>query len=222
MLHRSRSEPRNVRFVRRGRQRNSSSAGPCSRCDGLTKTFGALTACDAIALDHPSWRNPRASRRERRRQIDARQDALRRARSRRGHHPMEGRARLDPVALRRKTSRHRHGVPAFLAVRGADGCREHRAVAGRRCFDQQASPPRRRRSRKAMACRSILSRMWRTCRSASASASRSCARCCRTRSSIILDEPTSVLTPAGGRPAVRDAGEAEVRGPLDPLYQPSS
>ena len=54
-------------------------------------------------------------------------------------------------------------------------------------------------SDKLRACRSIRGASCTRCRSASASASRSCAACCRSRSLLIMDEPTSVLTPQAVR-----------------------
>ncbi len=44
---------------------------------GLTKIFGTLKACDCGRPDDPQGRDPFAARRERRRQVDAGQDAVR-------------------------------------------------------------------------------------------------------------------------------------------------
>ncbi len=161
----------------------------------LTKLFGSFAACNQIDLEIAPGRNPRSSRRKRRRQIDAGRRCCSAFSSRRmAEMVWEGRP-VRSRTRRRPQARHRHGLSAFLAVRGADGCREYRAVAGR----QHSDRPDRRAGEVAvatpMACRSIRMPMSPIFRSASASASRSSARCCRTRKLIILDEPTSVLTP---------------------------
>ena len=115
--------------------------------------------------------------------------------------PNSGEIRWNGEAVRiaspgvAQKARHRHGVPAFLAVRGADGGREHRAVARRRHADRHHRRQGAGAVATATACRSIRIRWSATCRSANASASRSSAACCRRRTCIILDEPTSVLTP---------------------------
>ena len=49
-------------------------------------------------------------------------------------------ASADPEAAR--AARHRHGVPALLALRQPDGGREHRARAAARARPAQASPTR--------------------------------------------------------------------------------
>ena len=94
----------------------------------------------------------------------------------------EGKDGDDRQPGARAQARHRHGVPALLAVRDADGGREHRARARQ---EARRRRPRRRasaRSPRATACRSTRTGTCTRCRSASGSASRSCAACCRTRS----------------------------------------
>ena len=90
-----------------------------------------------------------------------------------------------PVAIAnpgaRAAARHRHGVPALLAVRDADGRRQHRAGAGRRPRRRRACPRASATSPRSTACRSIPTATCTRCRSASGSASRSSAACCRTR-----------------------------------------
>ena len=61
-----------------------------------------------------------------------RQDHLWRAARRRGQHALAGPAGPGRRPARRARARHRHGVPAFLAVRGDDRAREHRARGRRR------------------------------------------------------------------------------------------
>ncbi len=55
---------------------------------------------------------------------------------------LAGKAGCDRLSGRSPQARHRHGLPALLAVRGADGRRKHRAFARRRHSDRQASPRR--------------------------------------------------------------------------------
>jgi hypothetical protein len=104
--------------------------------------------------------------------------------SRRGQIVWNGQPVSDRVAQGvRAQTRHRHGVPAFLAVRGADGAENIALSLDDSIVDQQDRRKARALSQ-AMACRSILSAHGRRrSRSASASASRSSAACCRTRSS---------------------------------------
>ena len=77
-------------------------------------------------------RDPRRARRERRRQVDADEDHLRRGAARRRRDPLERPARSRSPARGGAPPRHRHGVPALLAVRDADRRRERRARPGRR------------------------------------------------------------------------------------------
>ncbi len=105
----------------------------------------------------------------------------------------EKRGGAEPGA--RAAARHRHGVPAFLAVRIADRRGKRRARHER----SQATAPTcangSSRFRRSTACRSAPTRPCTISRSASASASRSCAACLQNPRLLIMDEPTSVLTP---------------------------
>ena len=75
---------------------------------------------------HRARRGARAARRERRRQVDPGQDPLRRRRAVGGRDLLGGTSGHDRFAGRGARARPRHGVPALLAVRRADGGREHR------------------------------------------------------------------------------------------------
>ena len=127
----------------------------------------------------------------------------------------------DRRPARRARARHRHGVPALLAVRGDDGAREHRAR-------------RRRRDRHARAGeedRGGLARL----RPAARSGARGPHAFGR-RAPADRDRPLPAAEPeapdhgradlgadaAGGRAAVRDAAPARRRGLLDPLHQPQA
>ncbi len=128
-------------------------------------------------------RDPRGAGRERRRQVDADEDRLRRDAAHRGRDVLGGRSGHAGESRRRARARHRHGVPAFLAVRDADRRRERRAGGARGSRPSSCSRGRSCRSRSATACRSIRAGSCTRCRSASGSASRSSAACCRRRSS---------------------------------------
>ena len=89
-------------------------------------------------------RNPRPARRERGRQVDAGQDPLRAAEPHRGRNPVAGRAGRPAEPQRRPRARHRHGLPAFLAVRQPHGGRERRAGAAEDRAAGDAARPHRR------------------------------------------------------------------------------
>ena len=99
------------------------------------------------------------------------------------------RADRPPRPQGRAAARHRHGVPALLAVRRDDRRRERRAGARRRraCIGPRG-PARAGVARLWPAARAAAARCG-ACRSASASASRSCAASCRTRSCSFSTSP---------------------------------
>ena len=72
-------------------------------------------------------RDSRLTGRERGGEIDPGQDDLRHPRPGRGADHLRRLDRADLEPPRCPAPRHRHGVPAFLAVRGDDGSRKHRA-----------------------------------------------------------------------------------------------
>ena len=91
--------------------------------------------------------------------------------------------------------------------------------------DHAAGPDARRASatcRSATVCRSIRSATCTACRWASASALRSCAACCSEPRLLIMDEPTSVLTPQAVEKLLRDAAPAGGRRLQHPLHQPQA
>ena len=118
---------------------------------------------------------------------------------------------------RRAQARHRHGVPALLAVRGADRRGEHRACHAGRLRSRRRCRRRSPGSPTNTACR---------CNPGATVADLSVGerqrieivRCLLQEPRLlIMDEPTAVLTPQGGRPAVSDAqapGERRLRGAL--------
>ena len=143
-------------------------------------------------------------------------------------HPDEGR---DP--LRRPAAHYpepeggaRHGRSAmvfqhFSLFEALTCAREHRARAGRAAV---ARRPREAHSRGARALRADARPApdgRRRCRSASGSGSRSCAALLLNPKLLIMDEPTSVLTPQEVRSSSRRCGRCG-RGLLDPLHQPQA
>ena len=166
-------------------------------------------------------RDSRAPRRERRRQVHARQDDVRLACS---PIPARSAGRESPLRISSPAAPelgHRHGVPAFLAVRGADGRREHRPR-------WMTKPPTRHDRRQGPgavlelrpAARSL--RAWSaTFRSANASVSRSSAACSRTPRAHHPGRADLGADAAGGRPAVRHPGAAARRGQVASSTSPT-
>ena len=189
----TRSRSWRCRGARAPTWRSSSAASPSAS--------GALVANDAHRPRPAARRDPRAARRERRRQVHADELALRPATRRtRARSCVGGAAGAHALLGRRDPPRDRHGAPALHADPGDDGRREHRA-----------------RRRAAARCRCSTSARGRasasaTSRSATASWSTRDARVedisvgtqqrveilkalYRDAKVLILDEPTAVLTP---------------------------
>ena len=120
------------------------------------------------------------------------------------YQPDEGEILVDgvPIAITSpavaRAARHRHGVPGPAPRAGVHRHREHRAGArpqGPAARPQGAGSRRSSRRRSASGSPSIPTPSSATCRSASASGSRSSRCSWPARSLVILDEPTSVLAP---------------------------
>ena len=166
-------------------------------------------------------RDPRAARRERRRQVHADERALRALPAGRGRDPDRRRA----GQLRRPGRRHRPPASAWCTSTSCSSrsspsprtsCSATRTP--RRSASSTAGVPaatsRRSRSGTAWTCRPT--RWSAICRSACSSAWRSSRRSAATRGCSILDEPTAVLTPQETDElitvmrALRDAGTSIV------------
>ena len=96
----------------RGAHERQSRRAIARRVDGMRKAFGATVAVDDVELRDRSRAGPRAARRERRRQVDDRQAAVRADAARRGQHRASSasRSRLgSPRAAHR--ARHPDRVP---------------------------------------------------------------------------------------------------------------
>ena len=154
-----------------------------------------LVRCQRSRRPRPGARgNSRPARGERRGQVDAGQNALRAPESQRGRDPLGGRAHHAGQSQRRARARNRHGVPALFVVRQFDRRREHRARAAD--FGTAGDDPARIAE---------ISRAYgfalepdRPVYSLSAGERQriEIARCLlQDPKVLILDEPTSVLTP---------------------------
>ena len=135
-------EPAHVRDpVIRG---SPDSSTPLVSLRGVSKRYGDLLANDGIDLADRARRDPRASRRERGRQVDPGQDPVRRHRAERRRDPLAGPSGPHRLAGRGASARHRDGVPALLAVRRAHRRRERRRRArGRVDAEARPRPPPR-------------------------------------------------------------------------------
>ena len=122
-----------------------------------------------------SDRDSCAARRERRRQVDAGQGDVRPDPAERRRVALEGGEDRARRAVRGARARHRHGVPAFLAVRKSHRGRERRARADAD-GNLRRHLPAAERGPQFTGCRSNPSARCGGCRSANASASRSCGR----------------------------------------------
>ena len=133
------------------------------------------------------------------------------AAARRRRDPLGRRAGRDRTSPRAgPPARHRHGVPAFLAVRGADRGREHRARHRRP--DSPARPARAHRAR-VDGLRPAARSRRRVGHDLSVGERQriEIVRCLLQKPKLlIMDEPTSVLTPQEVERAVRDAAAAGV------------
>ena len=114
---------------------------------GMTKIFGSLIALDDVSIKVQRRHAARAPRRERRRQVDARQmhHGLLPADARPGAGRRHG--GRDPQPARRPRPRHRHGLPALHAGAVADRGREPRhqpgpSAGGHRLAEGEARPRR--------------------------------------------------------------------------------
>ena len=166
-------------------------------------------------------RDPRRARRERRGQVHADEDHLRRGGPRCGRDPLGGPPGGDRQPARRARPRHRDGVPAFLAVRDPHRDRERRA-GDRRC-ERPRGPRAAHRGGVATlrpAPRSAAARALALGRRAPARGDRALPAA----AAAAADHGRADLGAhaAGGAEALRDAAPARVRGVLDPVHQPQA
>ena len=165
---------------------NTAAAGTVAapRADAASrKVYPSVVANDGIDLTVAARRDPRGARRERRRQVDADEDHLRRREARRRRDPLGRRAgRRSPTRRARATLgigmvfQHFSLFETLTVAENIALALGPRAVARRVSAGIRASVGA---LRPAVDPRATCTR----CRSASGSASRSCAACCRTRAS---------------------------------------
>ena len=88
----------------------------CSSCAASARSFPASRRSTTCRFDAPRRRSPYAARRERRRQIDADEDPVRRLpRRRRRDSAINGEPVDDPRPARRADARHRRHLPGVHA-----------------------------------------------------------------------------------------------------------
>ena len=100
-------------------------AGPVLEARHITRHFGAVIALADASLSAQPPRDPRARRRQRRRQVDAAQDPL-------GH----------PAAPSRRRDPHRRQAGPAAARAGRDGCRHRDGLPGPRAGRHDDAPTR--------------------------------------------------------------------------------
>ena len=177
------------------------------------KSFGAVHALEDAHIELLRRRGARARGRERRRQVDARQDPRRRPPPR----PRPAAARRRGGDLRQRQAvaggGDRDHLPGADALPRPQRRREHlhrRAAAEAGPPDRPAQDAPRRASRcsSSSASASIPTASRAGSRSPISSSSRSRRRCTANARVIVMDEPTAALTTTRGRAAVRDRRDA--------------
>ena len=167
-----------------------------------TRASAGLRAVDDVSLDARMRRDPRGDRHQRRRQVDADQHALRRARADRrdGRAWRPRRHRLDAGRARARRPRPllpaHHDLPALHACSRTAGSRRRRARRGRwRCSARAGARRRRRGARRARRSATVglggsRRRRRRHCSATASSASSRSRWCLATDPTVLLlDEP---------------------------------
>ncbi len=164
--------------------------------EGLRKAYPGVVANDDVSFSISAGRGPCPAGRERRRQVDAGQDDLRAGAARRGADDVERASRMQPATPHAaRAAGVGDGVPALLALRGAERGRERGAGHGK-----PADMQRSWRSASARCPRPTACRWTRTALVGDLSVGErqrvEIVRCLlQDPKLLIMDEPTSVLTP---------------------------
>ena len=177
--------------------------GRCRRCvamRGIVKRFDRVVALDGVDLALARGRGPRGGGRERRRQDDAHAHPRGRPASRtRGSIAVRGPRGHRRRRRGRLPAGHRDGPPALHAVpvahRGREPDPRPRAPAPRPVRPGRRRARRRRPRRRATASGSTPARASASCRWATSSGSRSCARSTAAPSCSSSTSRPAVLTP---------------------------
>ena len=198
-----------------------SGESPLLQTLGLTKRYGDFLANDSIDIDIWPKANPRAARRERRRQVDAGQGNLRADPAQRRRDSLAGRADRAVRPVGGTQPRHRHGVPALLAVRQSHRRRERRARPRRQGILQGHVGT----------AGAGVEDLWPAARSQTRGLAIVRRRAPAHRDRPRADAGSEIPDPgradggadaAGSRPALHRAGAAQGRRPRHPLHQPQA
>ena len=188
----------------------------------MTKAFPGVLANDHVSFGVRPGRDPRAARRERRGQVDAGQDDLRRAAPRRRRDPLRRQGRSTSRTRRRRARWASAWCSSTSRCSSAMTVLENIALG----LDEKLSQSElEKRIREVLTKYGLTLDPHRTVSTLSVG-ERQRIEIVRALllnpKLLIMDEPTSRADAAGGRPALRDAAQPRGERLLDPLHQPQA